>query len=53
MPPRVDAQRREASLARLRQLRQAGDLSAGHILLAACGLGVDVRTIWRWLGRVR
>jgi putative transposase len=47
---RVDAERREATLVRLEGLRVAGALSSAHVRLAASGLGVAERTVWRWLG---
>jgi len=49
MPARVDAERREATLSRLRGLRVAGVLGSAHVRLAAAGLGVAERTVWRWL----
>jgi len=49
MSARVDAERREATLSRLRGLRVAGVLDSGHVRLAASGLGVAERTVWRWL----
>ncbi|WP_378290813.1 hypothetical protein [Actinomadura rugatobispora] len=48
--PWVSPEQRETTTARLRQLRQAGDLSSAHVRLAAAGLGVSERTVWRWLG---
>lgn len=47
---RVDREQRHAAVARLRARRAAGDLTAGHVELAAAGLGVSTRTVWRWLG---
>jgi putative transposase len=47
---RVDREQRHAAVARLRELRAVGDLTAGHVELAAAGLGVSDRTVWRWLG---
>ncbi|GAB2469503.1 Mu transposase C-terminal domain-containing protein [Streptomyces incanus] len=44
-----DASRRAATVARLAQLRDAEQLSAAHVRLAAEGLGVTERTVWRWL----
>lgn len=44
-----DASKRAAAVARLMQLRQAGQLSAAHVRLAAEGIGVTERTVWRWL----
>ncbi|MFI6603135.1 hypothetical protein ACIBHX_43420 [Nonomuraea sp. NPDC050536] len=45
----VDRERRAATLARLTALREAGHLSTEHVRLAARGLDVTERTIWRWL----
>src|SRR6266545_1744871 len=50
MPARVDPERRAAAAGRLGELRDAGQLTAGHVRLAAAGLGVSERTVWRWLG---
>lgn len=50
MGPRVDRERREAAVARLRELREAGALTGEHARLAAAGLGVSERTVRRWLG---
>lgn len=47
---RVDAERREAALVRLRALRATGAMTSAHVRLAAEGLGVAERTVWRWLG---
>jgi putative transposase len=49
MPPRVDPERRAATLSRLRGLRAAGVLDSAQVRLAAVGLGVAERTVWRWL----
>jgi len=46
---RADPERRRAALERLGQLRAAGQLTAAHVRLAASGLGVTERTVWRWL----
>jgi putative transposase len=46
---RVHAEQREATLVRLEGLRAAGALSSAHVRLAASGLGVAERTVWRWL----
>jgi putative transposase len=46
---RADPERRRAAVERLGQLRAAGQLTAGHVRLAAAGLGVTERTVWRWL----
>lgn len=40
-------------MARLRQLRDCDQLTSRHVQLAASGLGVTVRTVWRWLGDPR
>ncbi|RJL23166.1 Mu transposase C-terminal domain-containing protein [Bailinhaonella thermotolerans] len=45
----VSAEQRQAAITRLRQLRQTGDLAAAHVRLAADGLGITERTVWRWL----
>lgn len=41
--------KRAAAVARLNQPRDAEQLSAAHVRLAAEGLGVSERTVWRWL----
>ena len=46
---RADPERRQAAVERLGQLRAAGELTTGHVRLAASGLGVTERTVWRWL----
>ena len=46
---RADPERRQAAAERLSQLRAAGQLTTGHVRLAASGLGVTERTVWRWL----
>ena len=46
---RVDPEQRAATVARLTALRQGGTLTTAHVRIAASGLGVDVRTVWRWL----
>ena len=46
---RADPERRRAAVERLGQLREAGELTAAHVRLAASGLGVRERTVWRWL----
>lgn len=46
---RADPERRRAAVERLGQLRAAGELTAAHVRLAASGLGVRERTVWRWL----
>ncbi len=48
MPP-VDEERRRATVERLRELREAGSLTAAHVRLAAGGLRVTARTVRRWL----
>jgi putative transposase len=45
----ADPERRRAAVERLGQLREAGELTTGHVVLAASGLGVRERTVWRWL----
>ena len=47
---RVDPEQRAATVARLMALRAAGTLTTAHARIAAKGLGVDLRTVWRWLG---
>jgi putative transposase len=47
--PWPDPERRQAAVERLGQLRAAGELTTGHVRLAASGLGVTERTVWRWL----
>lgn len=46
---RVDREQRQATVARLTQLRADDELTAEHVRLAASGLGVTERTVWRWL----
>lgn len=46
---RVDAEQRAATVARLEALRATGALTTAHVRLAAEGLDVTVRTVWRWL----
>ncbi|MES0838372.1 Mu transposase C-terminal domain-containing protein [Nocardiopsis tropica] len=46
----VDAEKRQAATARLRQLAAAGTLTSRHVRLAAAGCGVSERTVWRWIG---
>ena len=41
--------RRACAAGRLQALAPAGSLSAAHVRLAASGLGVSERTVWRWL----
>jgi putative transposase len=45
----ADPERRRAAIERLGQLREAGELTTGHVRPAASGLGVRERTVWRWL----
>ena len=47
---RVDPEQRAATVARLMALRAAGTLTTAHARIAAQGLGVELRTVWRWLG---
>jgi putative transposase len=47
--PWPDPERRRAAVERLGSLRAAGELTTGHVRLAASGLGVRERTVWRWL----
>lgn len=46
----VDSEQRRATVERLRALRTAGTLRTAHVRLAAEGLHVAERTVWRWLG---
>jgi len=46
---RPDLERRQAAVERLGHLRAAGQLTAAHVRLAASGLGVTERSVWRWL----
>lgn len=48
MPP-ADHEARQAAVERLGQLRAAGDLTAEHVRLAAAGLGLSERSMWRLL----
>src|SRR6266849_1122812 len=43
----------EAAARRLLELDAAGQLTAGHVRLAASSVGLSERTMWRWLGRGR
>jgi putative transposase len=43
----IDPQRWQATVERLRNLRSDGMLTTAHVRLAAEGLGVSVRTVWR------
>jgi putative transposase len=45
-----DREARQAAVQRLLQLRAAGDLTAEHVRLAATGLGLSERSMWRLLG---
>ena len=47
--PRVAAEIRARVVARLTGLRAVGQLRAEHVRLAATGLGVSERTVYRWL----
>lgn len=47
---RVDPERRQSVVSRLRALREAGNLTTAHIRMAATGLKVTERTVWRWIG---
>ncbi|QBI53961.1 hypothetical protein [Streptomonospora litoralis] len=47
---RVDPEKRRAATARLRQLAEAGQLTARHVRLTGAGCGVSERTVWRWIG---
>jgi putative transposase len=47
---RVDAEQRASAVARLAALRATGSLTTAHVRLAATGLHVTERTVWRWLG---
>lgn len=49
MPPRVDRERRDAAMARLRELQDSGDLTTARVRLVASGLQIAARTVWRWL----
>ncbi|MEV0633267.1 Mu transposase C-terminal domain-containing protein [Nonomuraea wenchangensis] len=48
MPP-ADREARQAAVERLCQLRAAGDLTAEHVRLAAAGLNLSERSMWRLL----
>jgi putative transposase len=45
--PGPDAEQWQATTGRLRGLRAAGTLTTAHVRLAAAGLGVTERTVWR------
>lgn len=47
---RVDAEQRTSAVARLEALRANGALTTAHVRMAASGLNVTERTVWRWLG---
>ncbi|MDG4785211.1 Mu transposase C-terminal domain-containing protein [Micromonospora sp. WMMD1102] len=51
MGRQVAEEQRAATVARLVQLRDAGELTVAHVRLAAAGHGVDERTVRRWLAR--
>lgn len=42
---------RPAAVARLLQLRGAGELTTAHVRLVAESVGVSVRQVWRWLAQ--
>ncbi len=44
---------REAAVRRLMGLDGEGRLTTGHVQLAAEGLGVSERTVWRWIEAYR
>ncbi|WP_204366788.1 integrase core domain-containing protein [Nocardiopsis kunsanensis] len=46
---RVDPEQRRATIARLGALRAQGALTTEHARRVADGLGVSLRTVWRWL----
>lgn len=46
---RVDPELRAAAVARLRDRQDAGELTGAVVRTAASELGVDARTVWRWL----
>lgn len=48
---RVDPELRAATVARLRGLRAAGELTSADVRRTAAGLGVDERSVWRWLAQ--
>ncbi len=45
--PSPEAGQWQAAVGRLRELRAAGALTTAHVRLAAAGLGVTERTVWR------
>lgn len=47
---RVDPEKRRAAAERLRQLADAGQLTARHVRLVVEGCGVSEPTVWRWIG---
>jgi putative transposase len=49
---RVDVERRRSTVDRLLALRTAGGLTSEHVRLAAGGVGVSERTVWRWIDAV-
>ncbi|GAB7036116.1 Mu transposase C-terminal domain-containing protein [Streptomyces sp. NPDC021749] len=42
---------RPAAVRQLLRLREAGELTTGHVRLVADSVGVSVRTVWRWLSQ--
>lgn len=50
---RVDPALRAATVDRLRARRVGGQLTSADVRRTAAGLGVDERTVWRWLARDR
>lgn len=44
---------REAAVRRLVALELAGQLTTSHVVLAAEGLAVSERTVWRWIAAAR
>ena len=50
---RLDPQLRAAAAERLIAQRTAGLLTSAEVRRTAAGLGVDVRTVWRWLAHDR
>ena len=50
---RLDPQLRAVAAERLIAQRAAGSLTSAEVRRTAAGLGVDVRTVWRWLAHDR
>lgn len=44
---------REAALRRLLDMAERGELRTEHVRLVASGLGVSLRTLWRWIRQAR